>query len=303
MNDIPESPSPDWDDYRHFLAVAETGSLSAAARRLGVSQPTVGRRIDALELALQARLFDRLSRGYALTSAGESVRELAKSMERDAQVIQRRVGGEQGVPAGKVRVAAAVGLGVYWLAPRLPQLTATYPQLDIDLIIDMSLSDLMRGEADVALRVGGPGSVALVGRRLGAVSTGLFASRAYLDARGTPLSLGELASHDYVESIGDIAQLAQAKELRRIVRGARVAACTNDLSGMLEMVRAGLGVAALPSYVTGLYPELRRVLERQFDIRLDLWLLTRSELRDTARVRAVLDFLIGAMRDDEGLLR
>ena len=297
-----QAPTPDWDDYRHFLAVAESGSLSGAARRLGVSQPTVGRRIDALEQVLRARLFDRLARGYALTSAGESVRALAKRMERESLAIVRRVGGEQGVPAGRVKVAAAVGLGVYWFAPRIPLLAATYPELEIELLTGMSLADLMRGEADLALRVGGPGSVALVGRRLGAVGSGLYASDAYLARHGAPSDLEDLSAHAIIESSGEIGQLVQAKALRSVARGARVMSRSNDLPVLIEMTRAGLGIAPLPSYVARPFPELRRVLSREFDVRLDLWLLTRSQLRDTARVRAVLDFVVSAAREDRALL-
>lgn len=281
----------DWNDYRHFLAVADTGSLSGAARLLGVSQPTVGRRIEALEQSLDARLFDRLSHGYALTSAGESIRELAERMEREALGIERRISGENIGLTGRVTLATAEALGMYWLAPRMATLKAAYPDLELDLRVGMALADILRREADVALRVGQPGSEELIGRRLCQVSFGLYASADYVGMNGSPRSLAELNAHRIIESSGAAANLVQARSLREAAPAAAIALTCDNLYAQIATACTGLGVAALPNYAGSNLDGLVHLLAEAFEPKLDLWLLTHQDLRHTARVRAVMDWL------------
>lgn len=290
-----------WDDYRYFLAVAETGSLSAAARRLRVAQPTVGRRIQVLEEALGARLFDRLSHGYALTVLGESIREFAVRIEQDALAIERRVAGAEEQIAGKVNLTTAEGLGVYWLAAQLPALRQQFPQLEIELSIDMSLADLLRREADIALRVGTPGSDELVGRTIGKVSFGLYAAKAYLAAHGEPKKLVDLAKHTFIESTGGIAELKQVQLLRELAKQADIGLHCNHIATQLHAARAGLGLLSLPAYMAHDAADLRRVLRTKFDVQLDLWLLTHRDLRRSARIRAVMDFIVEAVARDAAI--
>lgn len=285
---------PDWNDFRYFLAVAETGSLSGAARQLGVSQPTVGRRIEALEQSLKARLFDRLSHGYALAPAGENIRELVERMEHEALSVSRRVSGENIRLDGEVSVATSEGLGVHWLVPRLPHLRERHRSLEIELKLDVQLADLLRREADVALRLGSPGSDALIGRRLGMAAFGLYASRDYLEQHGVPDSTAELNGHVIVESTGASAGLPQARALRALAPAAVVSLRCDRISGLAALGAAGVGLVPLPVYVGSAMGEtggLVRVLGESFEPHLDLWLLTHRDLRHTARVRALMDFL------------
>ena len=291
-----------WDDMRYFLAVAETGSLSAASRRLHVAQPTVGRRIQALESGLKARLFEHFSHGYTLTAIGEQLLEHAQTMEQAALRIERRAAGIEQQIAGPVGVATTEGLG-YWLTAKLPLLRERYPQLELELMIDMSLIDMLRRQADVALRVGGPGSDALVGRCVGQVGFGLFAAPDYLAQVGEPRSMEELAEHTLIESTGAIAALAQVKQLREAAREATISLKCNHITVQMGAARAGLGLLALPVYYRLIgADELRQVLKDIFTPKLDLWLVSHPDLRASARVRAVLTFIAEQVQADQALL-
>ncbi len=290
----------DWDDYRFFLAVSETGSLSAAARKLGVTQPTVGRRINDLEKRLGARLFDRMNQGYALTAAGRRIGDLVARIESTAFAIEQRVSGVDDRLDGRVSITTTEGIGIYWLMPRLPKLRQHCPDIDIELVVGVGALDLLRREADIALRVGNPGCAELVGRRVGDVHCGLYASEAYLARHGEPVALDDLSRHTIIESVRDIANLAQARRLREVAKGAGVGVRCNNLTAQIAAARAGLGILALPDYMVGGASGLRRILAGSFDSTLDLWLLTHRDLRRTARIRAVLDFLAAEIRDDAG---
>ena len=219
----------DWNDIRYFLAVAHTGSLSAAARAARVSQSTVSRRIRELESRLGARLFERLDQGYLLTEAGKNIVDMATSMERAASNIELEIGGESLHPIGSVRLTTTEGLGACWLAERLPRFWEAYPQIEIDLVIGEGLIDLQRREADIALRIGTPGSDALAGRPLGCIECGLYASRAYLEERGTPTCVDDLAHHTVIESMGELAEVIQVRRLREISKIASVSMRSNSM--------------------------------------------------------------------------
>ena len=288
----------DWNDYRYFLAVAETGSLSAAARKLDVAQPTVGRRIQTLESSLQARLFDRLSHGYVLTTAGEAIRQLVADMENQALAIERRIAGFDQQPSGRVCISTTEGLG-YWLTSKLPALQQQYPQLEIELAIDIGMTDLLRREADIALRVGKPGSDELIGRSIGKVSVGLFAATSYLAEHGTPLKLSELSNHTIIESTREISNLAQAQWLRQH-GNPKALFYSNDITIQLAAAQAGLGIMALPVYyLMSNTMNLQRILPDEFDLELDLWLLTHQDLRSSARIRAVMGFITDMIQQDK----
>ena len=281
----------DWDTYRYFMTVVEKGSLSAASRFLGVSQPTVGRKLRELETRFDVRLFQREIHGYALTEAGVSIVELCRGMAAKAKDIEQAIAGYDRSKTGQVRITTAVGLGTYWLAPRLSMLKADHPSIDLQLMVSTSLADLMRHEADVALRVGNPGCDDLVGRKIGAVSFGIYGARTYLERHGEPIELGELKDHSIIESTGGIADLPQARQLRDVSRGARIGLQCDSMPMQISAACAGSGLVALPQYVARTIPDLQRVLASSFDLTLDLWLLTHRDLKSMARIRTVLDFI------------
>ncbi len=291
-----------WDDLRFFLAVARERSLSDAAAALDVSQPTVSRRLKELEKRLGATLVDRAAEGYALTPAGQQILSLVEELDRGVSAVERQVAGADQRVSGKVRVAVTSGLARLWLAPLLPALLREEPGLDVDLCAGIGYSDLLRREADVALRFGDPGSDQLVGRKLGQLPCGLYAAPDYLAARGEPKAPPDLASHDVIESARAIDDLAQARVLRRISRGARSRITCDNVEVQMACARAGLGIVPLVSYMRLGAPELQRIMRERFDVKLDLWLLTHQDLRDNARVRTVLDFLHRAWEQDRELL-
>ena len=296
------SGSNNWDNYRFFLAAAEAGSLSAAARELGVTQPTVGRHIEELERQLDARLFDRMSDGLALTAAGENVFPTAEQIRRAARVIEQRVSGHDVRLAGRVRVTTAEGLAVFWLGSRLPKLRDRFPEIEIELIVGATAFNLLRGEADIALRVGDPVCDQLVGRRVAEARGGLYAAESYLALRGEPASLDELSDHTVIESVLDLADIRQAQALRDAAPQARIGLHCNNLCAQWVAARAGVGVMPLPAYVAAAAPELKRILSEDFNVPLDIWVLTHVELRHAARIRAVIDYLGAELKRDMPIL-
>ena len=293
----------DWDAYRYFLAVADTGSLSAAARSLRVSQPTVGRQVQVLEQALNVRLFDRRPDGYAMTEAGQRILELVRDIDGAMDVIKRRVGGENGKLAGKVRITAAQGIGTYWLPEQIHRLTLRYPEIEIELCVCVPPLDLARHQADIAIRLGDPSDDRLIGRCVAKVCFGLFGASSYLERRGAPECLEDLTGHDIIESSGEIANLPQAKILRDHAAGCRTVrfACDNLLTQFSAMA-AGCGLLAVPLYMAEAAPQIRRVLADSFEVEVDLWLLTHRDHKETARVRAVTEHLCDAVRRDRETL-
>ncbi len=294
----PPSRLANWDYFRFFLAVAETGSLSAASQVLGVSHPTVRRQIRDLESSLSAKLFNRTPDGYVLTAEGERMVDLAKAMEITAHAIERCANGEESKCEGRITLAAAAGIGTHWLAPKIAEFRRLHPGVKVELNISRSQLDLMRLEADIALRMGDPGGQDLVGRRVGAVSFGLYAARTYLDEYGTPQTVDDLKDHEVIDSTGEIAGLAQARRLRDIAGDAAAPFSSNNLLTQFAAMQAGGGILPVPIYMTKNLPEVVRVLPDAFNVKLDLWLLTHQDLTRTVRVRTLMDFLIDSIRAD-----
>ncbi len=292
----------DWDAYRYFLAVADTGSLSAAARAMAVSQPTVGRQIQMLEQALNARLFDRRPDGYTVTDAGLRILDLVRDIDGTMTVIERQVGGENSRLAGMVRITAAQGIGTYWLPDQIHHLAARYPDIEIELSVCVPALDLARHRADIAIRLGDPGDDNLIGHRVAKACFGLFAAASYIERHGAPHGLEDLAGHDIIESTGEIANLPQVRLLRDHAAGGRTVrlACDNLLTQFAAMI-AGCGLLALPLYMAAAAPGIRRVLADSFDVEVDLWLLTHRDHKATARVRAVIEHLCASARRDQRL--
>lgn len=287
-----------WDDYRYFLAVAEAGTLSAAARALQTTQPTVGRRIRALEERMRVRLFDRLSHGYVLTDIGESVLDEIRRLDQSMLDVERKIAGQDESLAGKVVVTSTEGLAASWLAPRLADFHAAHPDIAVELLIALTPLNLLRREADIALRMGDPQSDQLIGRKVGRVHFGLYAAKSYLKARGRPRKPADLRRHAVIESTGEMAGLKQAETLRAHAKEADVAVSSNNAIAQAALLRAGFGVVPLPCYMAAGAADIERVLPDDFDVSLDLWLLTHRDLRHTGRIRAMLDFLAGAVRND-----
>ncbi|TCO79714.1 LysR family transcriptional regulator [Plasticicumulans lactativorans] len=284
-------PEIDWDDYRYFLATAETGSLSAAARALDTNQPTVGRRIAALESRLGVRLYQRHARGMVLTEAGERLLQAVAPMGEAAHAASRAVTGDDTSLAGSVRVSTPESLGALVIAPQLRDLHVRYPAIEVVLQLTAATADLLRGEADIALRLFRPTAADLVARRVGRVSFGLYAAPAYL-AGAPPLArLEDLAAHVQIGYADDLALIPEAVWHSRHAVGAPTALRCSGGVARAAAAASGLGIALLPNRVAGVWPGLVQVLPGHGPEPRDAWVVVHKDLRYVARIRVVKEFI------------
>lgn len=282
----------DWNDIRHFIAVADTGSTLAAARKLRVSQTTAARRVAALEDALGLVLFERRPAGYALTPAGEALLVHARSVEAAARDFADAGAAHQREGGGVVRLSVGHILATTILPPILRALHDAHPEIHIDLETTDEKRDLAAGAADIALRTTDrPAGSGLVGRRLADDIWAIYCSRAYAAEHGRPTRRSELHGHPFVGGGGDgVWQIYQhwlrANDLER-----SIAIHHNSALGLLAAVRAGMGLAVLPCIVADNDPDLILCLPPARGETRGIWLLTHERLRHTPRIRTVLDFI------------
>ncbi|MBM2576077.1 LysR family transcriptional regulator [Jannaschia sp. Os4] len=273
----------DWDGVQTLIAVARARSVRGAAGALGVHHTTVGRRIDALEARIGARLFDRRPDGWALTAAGEEVAAAGRGFDDALTAARRRVEGRDAAPAGTVTITVAEPLFVHAIAPRLPEMATAHPGLDLRFDTAFDLRDLARREADVAVRMDNNPPDALVGKRLFPYREAAYAAPGHLDGPA-PRWLGWAPGDDGWVAGTDLPRLPVWGAFPTL--GAQVAAA-----------RAGLGVALLPCLIGDAAEGLARATDRPPRPSRDIWLLTHPDLRATARVRAAMGFLERAIRD------
>ncbi len=278
-----------WDHWRSFIAVAEEGSLSAAARALRLTQPTVGRHIDLLEEAVGAGLFLRAPQGMALTDLGRELLPEARAMAGAAAALERAASAPLDAGRGVVRLTASEVVGAEVLPGILAPLLAAHPGLEVELALSNRNENLLRREADLAVRMVRPTQTGLVARRIAGVRIGLYAHARYLAAHGTPQTPAELAFHVLIGPDRDAATLAAMAAAgldRRMLRFR----CDRE-AAQLNAVRAGLGIGAAQAGIARACPDLRPVLSAHFDFQLDCWLAMHEDLRASARVRLVFDHL------------
>ncbi|HTN64202.1 MAG TPA: LysR family transcriptional regulator [Devosia sp.] len=278
-----------WDDLRMFLAVARAGSLSGAARSLGVNHSTVFRRISGFEASLGVRLFERLPSGYALTPAGEETLGTAERVEADIAALDRTVTGQDLRLSGIVRITA-IDMLAFWLLPEhLKQFRAVYPGIEIEMVVGNETLDLSRRETDIALRIGNTPPETLVGRRVGRLDFAVYGAPDYCLAHPSV----DLAAHDWIGL--DSAHAPLARRFEQFLPGVRPVIRSNSVACTVRLAKAGLGLAVLPCAIADQKPDLIRIAEVPDTFGLDLWLLTHEDLRHTARIRVALDFLAAAL--------
>jgi DNA-binding transcriptional LysR family regulator len=285
----------DWERQRAFLAVMREGSLSAAARRLGVAQPTVRRRIEELEAEIGTPLFTRSPSGLLPTERAHMLNEHASAMAMAADAFVRAASGDAHDVAGTVRISASDVISVEVLPSILADLMRAHPALVIELSPSNRNEDLLRRQADVAVRMVAPQQEALVARRIGAVPLGLHAHPDYLACAGTPAGIGELTRHRLigVESDSPVLRALQDKgfAIRREDFGFR---SDFDLA-QLAAIRAGLGIGICQTGL-GVRDGLVRLLPKALAFDLETWVVCHEDLRNVARVRAVFDALVAGLR-------
>lgn len=285
-----------WDDLRFFLAVARHGSHASAGRALGVAATTVGRRLAELEAALGARLFLRTPTGLQPSDAGVRLRARAERVESEVLACERELAGGDARVHGRVRLTAGDGIATRVLVPALRPLLEAHPGLEVEVRADNRSLDLSRREADVALRLSRPREGALVARRLSDVAYGVYAGGDYL-ARHPAGRRGagrrELAAHAWLDYDPGQEASPPSRWLRKAVPGARVALRASTTLALLAACASGQGLAVLPEAVAAGDPRLVPLPTRVVLPTAPLWALTHEDLRRSARVAAVLDWLAG----------
>lgn len=290
------TPGPDWNLYRSLLAVIEEGSLSGAARALGLTQPTLARHVEALERAVGFALFTRSPQGLAPTDGALALRPYAESLAATTGAIMRAASGQGLAVKGTVRVSASEIIGSEVLPPILASLRERHPELEIELILSNAVEDLLRRDADIAVRMVEPAQEALVVRRLGTVTLGLHAHERYLARAGTPRRLEELRDHCV---IGFERETPAIRSMRRPVPGfehVRFALRTNSDIAQLRAIEAGFGIGICQVAIARREPELKRVLPGAFALKLGVWLAMHENLRSTPRCRATFDALAAGLK-------
>jgi DNA-binding transcriptional LysR family regulator len=289
----------DWGDLRYLLAVSRAGSFAGAARELGVKHTTVARRVGALEEALGARLVTKGKDSVGLTEAGAALKASAEEMERVAVSIERRLAGEGARVEGVVRVTMPDAIALY-LAPRLPKLREQHPKLSVHILADARVYDLEKGEADLAVRVHPSTKSHYIERKLGSAAWALYASRAYVRAKGMPKSLADLKNHDLIGPEAEANASPGAAWLREHVPDAHYEMRFNSVVQMLNAATMGLGISPLPCFVADPEPELVRVWPETLRNR-GVRLVAHPDVARVARVRAVMDFLTDSFKRDAKL--
>lgn len=281
----------DWNDLQHFLAAARAGTLSGAARRLGVDHATISRRLAALEQALRAKLFERNPRGYNLTQTGERLLASAETIEAEALRAERQVAGEGQRVSGTVRISTLEAFGNFFLAPLLPRLAQENPKLHLELVSIQQIVALSRREADVVITLKKPDGDRFVAEPLTDYTLFVYGNRDYLKRAGAPRTRADLADHPFAGYIEELIFTRGLDYLDEVVPGLRPRLECSSLHAQMEAAASGFGLAVLPAFVADRNPNLVRVLPRQVSLTRTYWIVAHAEVADVARVRIVRRFI------------
>jgi DNA-binding transcriptional LysR family regulator len=287
-----------WELYRSFLGVLTEGSLSGAARALGITQPTVGRHIAALEQALGVVLFTRSQTGLLPTETAASLRGHAQAMESMAAALERAAGsqGADGASiSGVVRISCSDVIGVEVLPAVLAQLREAHPDLKLELVLTDRVQDLLRREADIAVRMVQPKQEQLVARHIGSIELGLHARRDYLDRHGMPRSLGQLTGRSAIGYDQMTPYLRQAEKSLKGLRRDLFSLRSDSNLAQLALIRAGAGIGMCQVPLASREPLLVRVLPKVISLPLETWVTMHEDLRGSPRCRVTFDALVEGM--------
>lgn len=281
----------DWSLVRSFLAALDHGSLLGAARALGSAQPTIGRHIAELERQLGTVLFERSGRGLLPTATALRLADAARAMEEGALQLARSVSGAQAGVSGSVRITASQPVACFVMPTVLAQMRMALPEVQVELVSSNEVSNLLRREADIALRMVPPDQSTLVTKRIAKVTLGAYAHRDYLRRRGTPRQIQDLLAHELIGTDKDETLLRGFAAFGYPVTHEAFAFRTDDLVAYWEAVRAGLGVGFIADYLARMDSQLVPLLPMLRIAPLPIWLTVHREIRTSQRIRAVYDFL------------
>lgn len=289
-----------WDDIRIFLAIARTGQILSAARRLGVNHATVARRLSALEASLETRLFDRSTSGCHLTESGSRFFDHAERIEAELLAAQGDLGKNTPDVSGIVRIGAPDGFGVTYLAPRLAELTKLHPGLTVQLVPVSRTFSLSRREADIAVTIDRPETGRLIAAKLVDYTLGLYASDDYLHRRGTPRHEADLSAHDLIGYVEDLIYSPSLNYSADIVKRWSARFEIASALGQTEAVRAGAGIGILHSFIARSHPSLVPVLP-ELIVKRAYWMVTHENSRPLRHVSVVQDFLRTCVARDRAI--
>lgn len=292
-----------WNDLRYFLAIHRAGTLGGAARFLKVDQTTVGRRLTTLEEALGVRLFDRTPDGFELTTAGERVLANTTDLEERLGSMESAVLGGDARPEGTVRIATSENLAVPFLISRFLGVRTAHPGLELEIVTATASVNLLRREADIALRIAPralPAQQNLVARKVAAITLALHATRAYLDSHPEVNVADGLAGHEVVLD-GELAEAPPGRWITESAHAARTVLRVNSLLGAAAAAATGNVLAFVPCFMTELWPSLERASADGLDN--EVWLLVQPEVLRTARVRTVVDHVVAELDAAKDILR
>lgn len=287
--------SLDWNQLRAFLHSAEAGSFSAAARRLGLTQPTLSRQVAAIEQRLGVYLFERVGKALQPTRAGLALLDHVRSMGAAAEELKLAASGQVQAVSGVVSVSASDVVAACLLPALLVRLSELAPALRVEVITTNSLSDLRRREADIALRHVRPTEPELIGRLLREATAGFYASRGWVARHGHPRRAADVAGHRFIGSDRSGRYLSHLQALGLPVEEQNLCAYSENMATAWALVIQGLGIGVMMDEVAAACPEVVRVLDEVPPVRFPIWLVTHRELRTARRIRLVFDLLAEAL--------
>ncbi len=286
-----------WELYRSYLSVLKEGSLSGAARAMGIAQPTVGRHIAALEKSLGVMLFTRSQLGLLPTEAARALEPFAQAMSSSAAALKRAAEGQGAGIKGTVRVTASEVMGVEVLPPILTQLQNEHPDLKVELVLTNRVQDLLKREADIAIRMTQPKQDLLIARRVGLVNLGLHAHKKYLRKRGTPKSLTDLAQHALIGFDEETPFVRAARKGFPIWQRDAFAVRTDSDMAQLALIRAGSGIGICQVALAAREPKLVHLLPESWSLGLETWLTMHEDLRNNPRCKVTFDAVLRGLQD------
>ncbi|QND49494.1 LysR family transcriptional regulator [Rhizobium lusitanum] len=289
------APHFTWDDLQFFLAVARTGQLSTAARQLRSSHATVSRRIDRLEFALKVKLFERNPRGYVLTGMGQRFIDTAERMEQETERLRADLTVGSAAQRGVVRISAPEGFSNFFFTTMLPEFTARYPNISLELVTIQQIMSLSRKEADIVVVLDPPKAGPYFTEKLTDYHLQVYGSREYLASHPPVESRNDLPDHDFIGYIEDMIFAPGLDYLGEIHPRIKPQFQSSSIFAQLTATKNGLGLCVLPFFIACRHPDLQMVLPGDVDLKRHYWITCHRDLRQSPRVRTVIDFLMEAV--------
>ncbi|GHF26555.1 LysR family transcriptional regulator [Kordiimonas sediminis] len=279
-----------WNDLKYFLAMAESGSLSGAAKKLRVSQPTLSRRLTTLEESIGKDLFARTRNGLELTAIGEQLIHHAQHMKDDVHAIERLVTGEDQALKGSVSISAIEMIGAGWLVEQMKPFHDQFSNITVEINVENNTVDLLRREADIALRMFRPNQSDLIARKTVTIHYSYYASKDYIEKHGMP-TYDNLKDHNAIIPGDEMMARVKAGPIKSKLFEMKPVFRSNSLMSLYSAVKAGYGVGACICIFGDNDPDLVRLFDNHIVVSTDLWLVSHAELKRSARIRAVYDYL------------